>query len=105
MPDSGLERDIARRMREVGSLVRQARKAAGLTVVEVSATTGVGRRFIQELEAGKPTVEFGRAMVVAEAVGIRLMDALSRSLPVAVSAPDGPDMPDEGYDLPSPGHP
>ncbi|MCO8029885.1 hypothetical protein NI454_07945 [Brevundimonas diminuta] len=33
---------------------------------------GVGRRFICELEAGKPTIELGKALAACQALGLSL---------------------------------
>jgi y4mF family transcriptional regulator len=63
---------------DVGSRVREARKAMHLTQQSFADLAGVGRRFVSELEAGKPTLEFGRVLKVCEAAGIDLF-ALPRS--------------------------
>lgn len=57
--------------RWLGSLIRARRKALGLRLDDLAAATGVGRRFLHELETGKPTCQLGRALAVAAAVGIR----------------------------------
>ena len=60
--------------------------------------TGVGRRFILELEAGKPSCQLGRALVVAAAVGLRTFDLMS-----ANNDADNALLPDLIDDLPEPG--
>lgn len=57
---------------DLGRLVKKAREEKGLTQQEFADLTGVGRRFISELENGKPTVEFGKALKVALGAGISL---------------------------------
>ncbi len=57
---------------ELGALIRAARKRAGLTLVQCAGATGVGVRFLSELERGKETAELGRAMRIAAAVGLHL---------------------------------
>jgi y4mF family transcriptional regulator len=57
---------------DLGHLVRKAREAKGLTQQEFADLTGVGRRFISELENGKPTIEFGKALKVALGAGISI---------------------------------
>ncbi len=42
--------------RDLGTAIRQARKQLGLTQPDLALASGVGVRFIVELEAGKPTV-------------------------------------------------
>ncbi len=59
--------------------------------------TGVGRRFILELEAGKPSCQLGRALVVAAAVGLRTFDLMS-----ANNDADNALLPDLIDDLPEP---
>ena len=62
-----------------GALVRERREAMGLRQDQIALATGVGRRFIVELEAGKPTCQLGKALLVAEAVGLRLFDLIAAS--------------------------
>jgi len=57
--------------RWLGALVRARREALGLRLDDLAAATGVGRRFLHELEKGKPSCQLGRALAVAAAVGIR----------------------------------
>jgi y4mF family transcriptional regulator len=59
----------------LGQLVREVRRARGLTQEDVSFAAGVGRRFIVDLEAGKPTVRLERVLRVLEALGIQLSGA------------------------------
>lgn len=61
-----------RSARDLGGLVRQARKSIKMTQATLAGLCGCGTRFISELESGKPSVEFDLAVRVAEAVGIRL---------------------------------
>ncbi len=53
-----------------GRKVRQQRRKHGLRQAEVAALAGVGPRFVSELENGKSTLEMGRALRVAEIVGL-----------------------------------
>jgi y4mF family transcriptional regulator len=59
---------------EFGALIRQKRKALGLTQGELAARCGVGLRFIFDLEAGKPSCQLGKALTAAVEVGLRLED-------------------------------
>lgn len=54
---------------KIGALVREERKAQGLRQVELAAASGVGVRFLAELEAGKPTAQIGKALAVLAALG------------------------------------
>jgi HTH-type transcriptional regulator / antitoxin HipB len=60
---------------EYGALIRQKRKALGLTQDELAERCGVGVRFIVDLESGKPTCQLGKALTAAAEVGLRLEDA------------------------------
>jgi HTH-type transcriptional regulator / antitoxin HipB len=62
--------------RDFGSLVRTARKRAGLTLVECAGANGVGVRFLSELERGKETAALGLALRVAHSLGILIRGSL-----------------------------
>jgi len=49
---------------ELGTIVREARRAAGLTQQQLAAAAAVGVRFVIELEAGKPTAQLGKTLAV-----------------------------------------
>ena len=55
---------------KLGSIVRQVRKEQGLTQEQLAATTGVGVRFIRELEQGKESCHIGKALTVVSMLGI-----------------------------------
>lgn len=57
---------------QIGSLIRQARKALGVTQKELALTSGTGLRFVIELEKGKETCEIGKALTVIQTLGIQL---------------------------------
>ena len=81
-----------------GSLIRSRRKALNMRQDELALATGVGRRFLIELEAGKPSCQLGRSLLVADALGLRVTDLLaSRSLPLQAPATgqELPDLPEE----------
>ncbi|MGY6519748.1 MAG: helix-turn-helix transcriptional regulator [Lysobacteraceae bacterium] len=56
----------------VGAAVRVARRAHGLTQVELAGLAGVGARFVSELERGKASVELGKVLDVLAVLGLRL---------------------------------
>ncbi len=62
-------RDVA----ELGKAIRDERKKRGLTQQKFADLAGVGRRFLSELESGKPTLEIGKVLKVTAAAGIQLM--------------------------------
>ena len=55
-----------------GNVIRQIRKAQNMTQSDLAAACGTGVRFIVDLERGKPTCELGRALRVAQMLGIQL---------------------------------
>ena len=57
--------------RPFGRMIRSRRKALNMTQDQLALATGVGRRFLIDLEAGKTTCQLGLSLVVAEALGIR----------------------------------
>lgn len=59
---------------EFGRIVRERRRALGLTQEELAARCGVGKRFIVDLEGGKQTTQLGKALTAASEVGITLGD-------------------------------
>ena len=56
--------------KSLGLLIRKERKAQGLTQEQLAGLTGVGVRFVRELEAGKESCQLGRALQVAAALGL-----------------------------------
>ena len=79
-----------------GSMVRSRRKALNMRQDQLALATGVGRRFLIELEAGKSSCQLGRSLLVAEALGLRPADVLaSGGLSESATALELPDLPEE----------
>lgn len=57
---------------DLGKEIRIERKRAGLTQKELARACRVGVRFISDLENGKPTVEFARALLVTNVLSMDL---------------------------------
>lgn len=57
---------------EFGAMVRQARRSRGLSQEALAELAAVGKRFVSDLERGKPTAELGKALKVSRALGITL---------------------------------
>lgn len=57
---------------ELGTIIRRARLDQGLRQAQLAAASGVGLRFLVELEAGKPTAQIGKALAVLAALGCRV---------------------------------
>jgi transcriptional regulator with XRE-family HTH domain len=77
-----------------GDLIRSRRKALKMRQDQLALATGVGRRFLIELEAGKSSCQLGRSLLVARALGLSLPELVS-ALPISGAAHDG-----EGLELP-----
>src|ERR1700728_4525852 len=81
-----------------GTLIRSRRKALNMRQDQLALATGVGRRFLIDLEAGKPSCQLGRSLLVAEALGLRPADLLAAGDPPrsgdVSELPDLPDLPD-----------
>lgn len=67
---SQLDQSGAEDARRFGLMVRAKRKAQGLRQEDVASAMGVGRRYIVDLENGKPTLRIGPALMIARFLGI-----------------------------------
>ena len=76
-----------------GSLIRSRRKALKMRQDNLALATGVGRRFLIDLEAGKSSCQLGRSLLVADALGLRVTDFLASTGPT-LCATAGPELPD-----------
>jgi y4mF family transcriptional regulator len=56
--------------RELGEFVRDQRRAAGLSQHDLAVRATVSRRWLSDLEAGKPTAEVGLVFKVVSALGL-----------------------------------
>ena len=58
--------------RDLGLYVRDRRGRLDLTQAELAASARVSRRWLSDMEAGKPTVEVGLVFKVLHALGVAL---------------------------------
>jgi y4mF family transcriptional regulator len=58
--------------REVGEIVRTARRQLGLRQAELAGAANVGVRFITDIENGKPSAHLGKVLAVLAALGCRV---------------------------------
>ena len=93
--ESPLERRACDLARAFGSVIRSRRQALAMSQDQLALATGVGRRFLIELEAGKMSCQLGRTLVVAEALGLRAADILTASPVGASSGEDLPELAEE----------
>jgi transcriptional regulator with XRE-family HTH domain len=83
-----------------GRLIRSRRKALNMRQDQLALATGVGRRFLIDLEAGKPSCQLGRSLLVAEALGLRPVESSTSGGPSQTPAtPELPDLPEESEDF------
>lgn len=61
-----------RQMKTCGNFVKEMRRQYGLTQEQLAAKTGVGLRFMRELEADKPTLRMDKVNMVLEMFGAEL---------------------------------
>ncbi len=56
--------------KDLGTIIRKRRKELGLTQTQLAQLSGVGLRFISELERGKESARIGYAIKIASNLGI-----------------------------------
>ena len=79
-----------------GLLVRSRRHALAMNQHQLALATGVGRRFLIDLEAGKASCQLGRSLVIAQALGLRPPNMPGEPTPSDLaSIAELPDLPDE----------
>jgi y4mF family transcriptional regulator len=94
--ESAIDRRILGAAHAFGSLVRSRRKAMRMRQDQLALATGVGRRFVIDLEAGKPSCQLGRSLLVAKALGLDLARAFaSETRSQSATAPELPDIAEE----------
>jgi y4mF family transcriptional regulator len=64
--------------KQIGGLVKTARKIMGVTQKDLAMTSGTGLRFIIDLEKGKPTCQFGKVLTVLRTAGMEMNFTLPR---------------------------
>jgi transcriptional regulator with XRE-family HTH domain len=99
VPAMTVENALNRRSSEAatafGSLIRSRRKAMKMHQDQLALATGVGRRFLIDLEAGKPSCQLGLSLLVAQALGLELAKILSGDPSQSTTDPELPDLPEE----------
>lgn len=59
-------------IRKLGRVVKSFRKAQKLTQEQLAAQSGVGSRFLRELESGKPGCHIGKVLTVLAMLGLEV---------------------------------
>ena len=62
----------ANQIEAIGATIRCLRKERRLTQTDLAALSGVGRRFVSDLENGKPTVRMVETLKVLQIFGLTL---------------------------------
>jgi len=57
---------------QLGGMIRLKRKETGIRQEVAAGLTGVGTRFLSQLENGKETAELGKALQVLQKMGLEL---------------------------------
>jgi transcriptional regulator with XRE-family HTH domain len=100
--ESAVDRRCSEAALAFGSLVRHRRKALRMRQDQLALATGVGRRFLIELEAGKSSCQLGRSLLVAEALGVRPADIFALGGPSPCVSHEMPELPEEAEELDEP---
>lgn len=58
--------------KELGGLVRRKRKEVGALQESAAAMSGVGTKFLSQVENGKETAELGKVLQVLKSLGLEL---------------------------------
>jgi y4mF family transcriptional regulator len=58
--------------KDIGAIVRKARKSLGVTQKMLALTSGTGLRFVIDLEKGKETCQLGKVLTVLHTLGVGL---------------------------------
>jgi DNA-binding XRE family transcriptional regulator len=93
--ESGIDRRATAAAQILGAQIRSRRKALKLRQDQLALATGVGRRFLIELEAGKSSCQLGRSLLVAEALGLRAGDIPASGARSQSSTAELPELPEE----------
>lgn len=65
---------------DIGQAVRQIRHALGVTQEQLALTSGTNRRFVVDLEKGKPTCHLGKVLRVLQTLGATVEIAAPRGI-------------------------
>lgn len=57
---------------DIADLLKRTRKSQGLTQADLASATGVGLRFISDIENGKETAQIGKVLHIMHALGIKM---------------------------------
>ena len=58
--------------KELGTIIQKTRKEQRMTQPQLAMACGTGVRFIVDLESGKETCQLGKALLVAQMLGLNI---------------------------------
>jgi y4mF family transcriptional regulator len=74
---------------DIGALIRDRRRNAGLSQTELAGRIGTTQRWVSEIERGKSTAEIGLVLLALAALGIQLsVSSASFEMTTYVRDPD-----------------
>jgi y4mF family transcriptional regulator len=59
--------------KQLGTMIRDARKKQQLTQAQLAGMSGVGVRFVCDLERGKASCQIGKSIMVAQMLGLTII--------------------------------
>jgi HTH-type transcriptional regulator / antitoxin HipB len=62
-----------RTVADIGEVVQAVRRQQGLTQLDVGGLTGLGNRFMVDLEKGKPTIQMQKVLDVLSQLGLEVV--------------------------------
>ena len=65
-----MEPNKLKSVNEIGILIRDARKAQGISQEQLAGVAATGTRFISDLENGKSTIQLFKVLRVLDALGL-----------------------------------
>ena len=68
-----MQKETISTCKSMGKTIRDLRRSQGLTQAQLAGLSNTGVRFISDLENGKETVELGKAMYLANLLGMDLI--------------------------------
>ena len=92
--ESAVSRRASEAATAFGARIRSRRKELKMRQDQLALATGVGRRFLIDLEAGKSSCHLGRSLLVAQALGLSPADLLAAGTSQSTAALELPELPD-----------
>jgi transcriptional regulator with XRE-family HTH domain len=71
--------DINERKEKLGSKIRQAREAQGLSQRRFALMVGLGQAYLSEVESGRCNIGFENLCKIADGLGIKPSDLIDES--------------------------